>query len=267
MAKTVKGLIEHCKKAVANNVKYVYGAKMQVLTRAQIQSLQNTYGKSYVWDSDLNKAGHLCCDCSGLISSYTGITRSSSNYNATATASVSLATLKANWSKYVGWGLWMSGHIGVVSDTEGYYYAMDGSARNMVHYPLSKQGWSKAIKLCDIDYSVKETVKEDDEMVETGTISVNGKNIKIDKIVKDGSTFIKLRGLENAGFEVGYDAGSKNLILNNKINELPVVVEGVEHKLPAVNIKGYNYLTVRSFAGLLGLATEYDSKNGKVILK
>lgn len=267
MAKTVSGLIAHCKKAVANNVKYVYGAKMEVLTRAEIQSLQNTYGKSYVWDSDLNKAGYLCCDCSGLISSYTGITRSSSNYKATATESVSLATLKANWNAYVGWGLWMNGHIGVVSDTEGYYYAMDGSARNMVHYPLSKQGWSKAIKLCDIDYSVKETVKEDDEMVETGTISVNGKNIKIDKIVKDGSTFIKLRGLENAGFEVGYDAGSKNLILNNKINELPVVVEGVEHKLPAVNIKGYNYLTVRSFAELLGLDTEYDSKSGKVILK
>lgn len=165
MAKTASGLIEHCKKAVANNVKYVYGAKMEVLTRAQIQSLQNTYGKSYVWDSDLNKAGCLCCDCSGLISSYTGITRSSSNYKATATASVSLATLKDNWSKYVGWGLWMSGHIGVVSDTEGYYYAVDGSARNMVHYPLSKQGWSKVIKLCDIDYMevddmTKEEVKE-----------------------------------------------------------------------------------------------------------
>ncbi len=116
-------------------------------------------------------------------------------------------------------------------------------------------------------YVSAENIKEDDEMVETGTISVNGKNIKIDKIVKDGVTYIKLRGLENAGFEVGYDAGSKNLILNNKINDLPVVVEGVDHKLPAVNIKGYNYLTVRSFAELLGLDTEYDSKSGKVILK
>lgn len=160
MAKTASGLIEHCKKAVANNVKYVYGAKMEVLTRAEIQSLQNTYGKSYVWDSDLNKAGYLCCDCSGLISSYTGITRSSSNYKATATESVSLATLKANWNAYVGWGLWMNGHIGVVSDTEGYYYAMDGSARNMVHYPLNKQGWSKVIKLCDIDYTEVDDMTE-----------------------------------------------------------------------------------------------------------
>lgn len=161
MAKTARGLIEHCKKAVSNNVKYVYGAKMEVLTRTQIQSLQNTYGKGCVWDSDLNKAGHLCCDCSGLISSYTGIVRGSSNYNATATASVSIAVLKADWTKYVGWGLWMSGHIGVVSDKEGYYYAMDGSARNMVHYPLNKQGWSKVIKLCDINYMEVDDMTEE----------------------------------------------------------------------------------------------------------
>lgn len=160
MAKTASGLIAHCKKAVNNNVKYVYGAKMEVLTRTQIKALQNTYGKGCVWDSDLNKAGHLCCDCSGLISSYTGIVRGSSNYNATATESVSLAALKANWKAYVGWGLWMNGHIGVVSDKEGYYYAMDGSARNMVHYPLSKQGWSKVIKLCDIDYKEEEDMTE-----------------------------------------------------------------------------------------------------------
>ena len=179
MAKTASGLIEHCKKAVANNVKYVYGAKMEVLTRAQIQSLQNTYRKSLVWDSDLNKAGHICCDCSGLISSYTGIARNSSNYSATATESVSLATLKANWSKYVGWGLWMSGHIGVVSDKEGYYYAMDGSARNMVHYPLGKQGWSKVIKLCDIDYEEEEDMTE----AEVKTIATQVANDMIYKYV------------------------------------------------------------------------------------
>jgi hypothetical protein len=153
MSKTVEGLLEHCRTALKNNVQYVYGAKMQVLTYAQIKALQDTYGKKYVWDSDLNKAGKLCCDCSGLISSYTGISRSSTTYASTATASATIAQLKANWSRYIGWGIWLQGHIGVVSDTEGYYYAMDGSSRNMVHLPISKNSWVKVIKLKDIDYT------------------------------------------------------------------------------------------------------------------
>lgn len=164
MAKTVKGLLEHCRQALKNNVKYVYGAKMEVLTYNQIKNLQNTYGKNCVWDSDLNKAGYLCCDCSGLISSYTGIIRSSSGYAATATDTASIAELKANWNKYIGWGIWMNGHIGIVSETVGYYYAMDGSARNMVHYPISKNAWAKIIKLKDIEYEEAKTmVKTYDE--------------------------------------------------------------------------------------------------------
>lgn len=176
MAKTAEGLLEHCRQALKNNVQYVYGAKMQVLSYAQIKALQNTYGKSYVWDSDLNKAGKICCDCSGLISSYTGIVRSSSGYASTAVDTATISQLKGNWKKYVGWGIWLNGHIGVVSDTEGYYYAMDGSNRNMVHYPISKNNWTKVIKLKDISYGeVREVVKTYDEaakvLVAKGVIS------------------------------------------------------------------------------------------------
>ncbi len=92
----------------------------------------------------------------------------------------------------------------------------------------------------------------DDEVVETGTITVNGKDIKIDKIVKDGVTYIKLRGLESAGFEVGYDAGSKNLTLDNTVSSLSVVVDGVEKSVEAVNLKGYNYSQIRSIADAVG---------------
>lgn len=152
MEKTSKGLLDHCKKALSNNVQYVYGAKMQVLTREQIKVLQNQYGKTCVWDSDLNKAGKICCDCSGLISSYTGIVRSSWEYCSTALLTADISQLKSNWNKYIGWGLWQKGHIGVVSDKIGYYYAMDGSARNMVHFPIERQNWLKVIKLKDIYY-------------------------------------------------------------------------------------------------------------------
>ena len=92
MTKTVEGLLNHCKVALAQNWKYVYGAKGTVLTRTQIQSLKNRYG-SLVWNSDLNKAGSICCDCSGLISSYTGVIRSSSSYKSTATAIATTANI------------------------------------------------------------------------------------------------------------------------------------------------------------------------------
>lgn len=217
MAKIVTGLLLHCKQAVKDNVKYVYGAKMQVLTKAQIKALQNTYGKKCVWDSDLNKAGQLCCDCSGLISSYTSVVRGSTNYKDTALSSVSISELNKNWSKYIGWGLWMQGHIGVVSDTKGYYYAMDGSARNMVHYPMAKQGWTKCIKLCDIDYSVQpsqsnvstvNTNTKKEEKVMKQNIKINNKVKSVDAINKDGYTYIKIRDLSDV-LNIMYDKDTK----------------------------------------------------------
>lgn len=150
MAKTVSGLLAHCK--AAKDWKYVYGMKGSIMSLKQYDYLKSMYG-SMVWNSDKTKVGSMCCDCSGLISSYTGILRGSSNYKDTATAVVSLTELKSNWNKYIGWGLWLKGHIGVVSDTEGYYYAMDGSARNWAHRPLKDNSWTHVIKLCDIDYS------------------------------------------------------------------------------------------------------------------
>lgn len=59
----------------------------------------------------------------------------------------------------------MKGHIGVVSDTVGYYYAMDGSARNWAHRPLADNGWTKVIKLKDIDYSDKVDTKNNPNII------------------------------------------------------------------------------------------------------
>lgn len=154
--KTVAGLLAHCKSV--SNWKYVYGMKGQIMSSAMYNSLKSKY-PTQVWNSDANKVGQFCCDCSGLISSYTKIARSSSNYASTALATATISQLKSNWEKYVGWGIWMNGHIGVVSDTVGYYYAMDGSSRNWVHFPIQKNSWAKVIKLCDIDYSEMKTVE------------------------------------------------------------------------------------------------------------
>lgn len=145
----VSKLLQHCKDA--HNWRYIYGAKGTVLTKVQIQALQRQYGSNMVWQSDIKKAGYVCCDCSGLISSATGIIRGSSQYKASASKVLTIEEFKKHWVP--GWAVWMNGHIGVASETVGYYYAMDGSARNWVHNPLSMNKFTHAFPICDVDYS------------------------------------------------------------------------------------------------------------------
>ena len=147
--KTVNDLINHCEKALREGWQYVYGAKGKKLNRNQIIALQNRWGKKKVYDSDLNKAEKICCDCSGLISSLTGIERNTTEYKNTAKET---KEIKERTEKMKGWGVWKEGHIGVYVGNDG-YYAMDGSKRNMVHYNLSQNSFTHIIKLCDIDYN------------------------------------------------------------------------------------------------------------------
>ena len=146
--KSKSELIQHCEKALQENWQYVFGAKGSVLTRQQIQDKQNRWGKKCVYDSDLNKAGKICCDCSGLISSLTGIERNSQGYFDSAIEKKGINERNASM---IGWGLWKKGHIGVYDGNDG-YYAMDNSDRNMVHNNLNQNSFTHIIKLCDINY-------------------------------------------------------------------------------------------------------------------
>ena len=142
-------LMKHCEAVVKAKWQYVYGAKGTILNRQQILNLQRQYGKKLVWDSDLNKAGQICCDCSGLISSKTKILRNSQGYFNSALERKSIDERKPSMR---GWGVWRKGHIGIY-DGENGYYAMDGSKKNAAHSPLSANNFTHIIKLCDIDYN------------------------------------------------------------------------------------------------------------------
>jgi N-acetylmuramoyl-L-alanine amidase family 2 len=107
--------------------------------------------------------------------------------------------------------------------------------------------------------------QEDDEVVETGNISVNGKDIKIDKIVKDDSTFIKLRGLESAGFNVNYNVDTKALILDNEEKNINIKVDGEEKIVSSININGSNYIHIRALETLLS-NIKVDYENNEIIL-
>ena len=51
--------------------------------------------------------------------------------------------------------------------------------------------------------------KEDDEMVENKTVQLDGSDYTCSCIVKSGEHYVRLRDLEQAGYDVTYDAGTQ----------------------------------------------------------
>lgn len=178
-------------------VPYVYGMKGKVMTEALYDSLKKTYG-NLVWDSDRQKIGKVCCDCSGLISWATGIIHSSQNYHDTALEIEPIATIA---KAPIGAAVWRKGHIGIYIGN-GEYIAEDGSAYGCRINKLRNAGFTHWLKLKDIDY----TEQGDSEMVEQAKLIVNGKEFMVERILKDGTNYIKIRDLADA---LGYIVSNK----------------------------------------------------------
>lgn len=108
-------------------------------------------------------------------------------------------------------------------------------------------------------------VEESDEVVSEGKAIVNGKEYKIDRILKDDANFIKAANFGNMGFNVGFDADTKAVVIDNKVDELDVNVDGKDMKVKAVNIGNYNYVHLRDIAKALG--REVDVVDGKIVIR
>lgn len=176
-------------------VPYVYGMKGEVMTLAKYNQLKSMYG-ALVWNSDKSKVGKVCCDCSGLISWATGIIRNSQGYHDTALEVQPISTIS---KAPIGAAVWQKGHIGIYIGN-GEYIAEDGSAYGCRKNKLSKAGFTHWLRLKDIDYTVKEEV---DEVVEQAKLIVNGKEYTVERILKDGTNYIKIRDIADVlGYEI-----------------------------------------------------------------
>ncbi|MBM6828455.1 C40 family peptidase [Anaerotignum lactatifermentans] len=172
---------------------YVYGMKGEVMTLAKYNYLKSLYG-DYVWDSDKSKVGKVCCDCSGLISWATGIIRSSQGYHDTARKVNPISSIA---KAPIGAAVWKKGHIGIYIGN-GEYIAEDGSAYGCRKNKLSRADFTHWFEISDVEY------EEEKEMVEKAKIIVDGKEYTVERILKDGTNYIKIRDLAAAlGYEVG----------------------------------------------------------------
>lgn len=228
MSCTVNQLIAKCEQAVREKWQYVYGAKGTVLSRVQIDALRKLYGSNCVWASDSNKTGRICCDCSGLISASTGIVRGSAQYKSTALECYPISQRKSSMR---GWAVWLPGHIGVY-DGDGGYYAMDGSDRNAVHYPLSKNKFTHILKLCDVDYGAGVSAGKVPAAIASG--GVYNSEIHVDyavmleggktlPFVRDLSDYAGIRGEKIYGIAAKVSAGT----LDYRIT----TVNGIQYEL------------------------------------
>lgn len=175
-------------------VPYVYGMKGAVMTLEKYKELKTMYG-ALVWDSDKNKVGKVCCDCSGLISWATGIIRSSQGYYDTA---LEVHPISEIAKAPIGAAVWKKGHIGIYIGG-GEYIAEDGSAYGCRKNSLNKSDFTHWLKLKDIQY----VESEENEVVEKGKIIVDGKEYQVDRILKEGANYIKIRDLADAlGYKI-----------------------------------------------------------------
>ena len=180
---------------------YVYGMKGSVMSAAKYAELKQQYGK-LVWDSDRNKIGKVCVDCSGLISWACGVALGSAQWMGRASVKQPISTIK---DAPVGALVWMKGHIGVYTGLRGgvpYYIAADGSAYGVREVPLSRNRFTHWLLV----ETVFEYEKGGEEVVEKCKIIIDGREYTAERILKDGTNYIKIRDIAGA---IGYDVSSK----------------------------------------------------------
>ena len=132
-------------------------------------------------------------------------------------------------------------------------------------YVRDTAAWNAFKKRLTEDTAETVKVKEDDEMVETITVKINGKDYNAARILKKDKNYIAISDLEQAGFVIGYDEKTKIPSITNEPNELHLIVDGKETSVEAVNINGSNYIPIRSLAAATG-KFDVDFKDGKVIV-
>ncbi|MGN0135899.1 hypothetical protein [Anaerotignum sp.] len=162
---------------------YVYGMKGDVLTKEKYERLKILFGP-LVWESDKNKIGQVCVDCSGLISWGTGIQRNSQGYHDTAEQIFPISTVN---QAPIGAAVWKKGHIGIYMG-DGKYIAADGSPYGVRMSTVAGSGFTHWFCLKDIHY-------EEEEMVQKEPILYNGKEYTVELIRKDGVTYLKTRDI------------------------------------------------------------------------
>lgn len=132
---------------------------------------------------------------------------------------------KGNWIiACMGKGNWTSsGHFVLCYAVEGnVIYINDPASTKPGRTKGNLQTWKNEVKyLWKVEVnkeSDKKKTEVDTEMVDKAKMLVNGKEIEIERILKDGTNYVKLRDFDDKMglLKVGYDADKNMAIINSK---------------------------------------------------
>ena len=145
---------------------YVYGMKGKVMTKADYERLKTAYG-DLVWDSDRNKIGKVCVDCSGLIGWATGKQYGTAQLYEKAIRRERIQTIA---QAPIGALVWKTGHVGIylgLVNGEPWYIAADGSAYGVRKAQITASGFTHSLLMGYIAYEtylISAQQKEEEEM-------------------------------------------------------------------------------------------------------
>lgn len=137
---------------------YFYGAKMNILTEAMMNSLHNSYPgtvtMTYITKARNNKqVGRINTDCSGLIGGYRGKQIGSAQLYSSAKKRMDIKNIK---DFAVGTVLWKSGHVGVYIGIEnGVPMCVEAKGINygVIKSKVSATKWTYGLTFSDIEYT------------------------------------------------------------------------------------------------------------------
>ena len=91
-------------------------------------------------------------------------------------------------------------------------------------------------------------------MVEQAKLIVNGKEYTVERILKDGTNYIKIRDIADV---LRYEVSSK-------VEQAKLIVNGKEYTVERILKDGTNYIKIRDIADVLGY--EVTSKGSIAVL-
>jgi len=198
MKLTGQGLVAHA--ISKKGTPYFYGAKMNVLTESFMAQMHKAYPgtvtNTYMAIARAKKmVGHVCVDCSGLISDYTKKQLGSSQLYSQAYARLPISTWR-DWA--IGVITWKKGHVGIYIG-EGKVVEAKGINYGVVVTDIEKGRWTCGLTFSWIDYTIE-------NKIDSNVITYKAANPYTEpkRVLKKGMTGQDVKWLQYELVEAGY---------------------------------------------------------------
>lgn len=184
-----------------NEVKYMIGNDSQISYHFAIDD------KEVVQSIPINRNAWHCGDGSGI------------NSGNRTSIGIEICYSKSGGTKYINAEMLAIKFIAQLLNEKNWNINkvkkhQDWSGKYCPHRILDTNGWQSFLNKIQSELNqIKKVV--DDELIDTTKILLNGKEFTVERILKNGTNFIKLRDLEKLGLKIDYDETKKMPIINS----------------------------------------------------